>query len=135
MDPLCSFRDMESEAKESADPCPPPPPRRICNIFCCCAFQNVTENPSQKNQPTIAQLTVVFWVCTLTIRRNGRPPASRWVNLVPVNAEVTSKTTVPTEPTYIATQALRHTSTPSKDTLPFAAEILRLATQTENSLA
>jgi hypothetical protein len=35
----------------------------------------------------------------------------------------------------IATQTLQHTSTPPEDTLPFAAEILRMTTQTENSLA
>ena len=63
------------------------------------------------------------------------PPASRWLNLVPVNAEVTGEMTVPTEPTYIAAQTLRYTSTPPEDTLPFAVEILRITTQTENSLA
>jgi hypothetical protein len=32
MHPLCSFRDMESEAKERAHPCLPPP-RKICKHF------------------------------------------------------------------------------------------------------
>jgi hypothetical protein len=38
MHPLCSFRDMESEAKENAHPCHPPPHERICNISCYCTL-------------------------------------------------------------------------------------------------